>query len=194
MTNAPGTIAGSRDARPVDGLFEEVYVSLKALAHTVRAGRAGDTLSTTALVHEAFLKLTSTRSVGWNDEAHFFAIAARAMRQILVDAARRQVALKRGGAPELVSYDDATHAAAVKPEELIALDQALERLAVIDPRRARVVEHRMFTGLSTEETARLLGLSTGTVERDWRAARAWLFTEVAGPGPDRHNATRATVK
>jgi RNA polymerase sigma factor (TIGR02999 family) len=162
------------------GLFAEVYASLKALAHTVRRGRAGDTLSTTALVHEAFLKLTSTRSATWNDEAHFFAVAARAMRQIVMDTARREVALKRGGGgvAHLVSYDDAAHAAPVRPEELIALDGAIERLAVIDPRRARVVEHRMFAGLSTEETARLLDVSAGTIERDWRVARAWLFTEI----------------
>jgi RNA polymerase sigma factor (TIGR02999 family) len=170
----------TRDGASVDGLFAEVYASLKALAHTVRAGRAGDTLSTTALVHEAFLKLTSTRSVGWNDESHFFAVAGRAMRQVVVDAARREVALKRGGAAaQLVSYDDATHATPVKPDELIALDDALERLAAVDPRRARVVEHRMFAGLSTQETARILDISTGTVERDWRAARAWLLTEIA---------------
>ena len=119
------------------------------------------------------------------------------MRQILVDAARRQLALKRGGGPELVSYDDATHASPVMPDELIALDEALERLSVVDPRRARVVEHRMFAGLSTEETARLLGLSTGTVERDWRAARAWLFTEIAPAGSAervRHDAPGATAK
>lgn len=171
----------NRAGAAVDGLFADVYASLKALAHTVRAGRAGETLSTTALVHEAFLKLTSTRSVAWNDEAHFFAVAARAMRQIVVDTARREVALKRGGADRthLVSLDDAAHAAPVRPEELIALDDALERLAAVDPRRARVVEHRMFAGLSTEETARLLDVSTGTVERDWRAARAWLFTEIS---------------
>lgn len=179
--SSSGTLAEPSTA----GLFAEVYASLKALAHTVRGGRAGDTLSTTALVHEAFLKLTSTRSVSWNDEAHFFAVAARAMRQIVVDAARRQVALKRGGAAiQLVSYDDAGHAAPVRPEELIALDAALERLAVVDPRRARVVEHRMFAGLSTGETARLLDVSTGTVERDWRAARAWLFSEIAAAGDE----------
>ncbi|MDF2775570.1 MAG: polymerase sigma factor [Geminicoccaceae bacterium] len=185
MTNAAEMQGGTRDNRPVDGLFEDVYASLKALAHTVRHGRAGDTLSTTALVHEAFLKLTSTRSVSWSDEAHFFAVAARAMRQIVIDAARRQVALKRGGAAiQLVSYDDVGHAAAIRPEELIALDAALERLAVVDPRRARVVEHRMFAGLSTGETARLLDVSTGTVERDWRAARAWLFSEIAAAGDE----------
>lgn len=172
--------ADKRYAAPHDELFAEVYASLKALAHTVRRGRAGETLSTTALVHEAFLKLTSAGSLAWNDEAHFFAVAARAMRQILVDAARREVALKRGGGePRVVSYDDAAQPAPVRAEELIALDEALQRLAVIDPRRAQVVEQRIFAGLTTQETARLLGVSTGTVERDWRAARAWLSIEMA---------------
>jgi len=187
MTDAAGSPGASYDGRAADGLFAEVYASLKALAHTVRGGRASETLSTTALVHEAFLKLTSTRSVAWNDESHFFAVAARAMRQILVDAARRQIALKRGGStPELISYDDGAHAAPVKPAELIALDAALERLAAVDPRRAQVVEHRIFAGLTTAETANLLGISTGTVERDWRAARAWLSIEIAAAdtGPD----------
>lgn len=177
------------DAVPVDRLFGEVYASLKALAHTVRSGRSGETLNTTALVHEAFLKLTAARTVAWNDEAHFFAVAARAMRQILVDAARREVAAKRGGdAANFVSYDDAAHATPVKPDELIALDGALERLSAVDPRRAQVVEHRIFAGLSTEETARLLDISTGTVERDWRAARAWLFTEIAADREGRRSA------
>ena len=170
----------SLDPLQPDGLFAHVYDSLKALAHRVRSGRAGDTLSTTALVHEAFLKLTSAGPGPWRDESHFFAVAARAMRQILVDAARRQVALKRGGGdPRLVSYDDATYAAPVRPAELVALDAALERLSFVDRRRAQVVEHRIFAGLSTVETATLLGVSTGTVERDWRAARAWLSTEIA---------------
>jgi RNA polymerase sigma factor (TIGR02999 family) len=186
MSEAADPKTTDRVGAPVDALFAEVYGSLKALAHTVRSGRAGETLSTTALVHEAFLKLTSTRSVAWNDEAHFFAVAARAMRQIIVDTARRAAALKRGGAgdgPHFVSFDDGAHPSPVRPAELIALDAALERLAVVDPRRARVVEYRMFAGLSTEETARVLDISTGTVERDWRAARAWLFGEIAAdPG------------
>ena len=172
---------GPSGDRLTDPLFARVYESLKGLAHTVRRGRAGDTLSTTALVHEAFLKLSDAGGAAWKDEAHFFAVAARAMRQIIIDAARRDMALKRGGAAsKLVSYDDAAHAAAIRPEELVALDTALERLGLVDERRAQVVEHRIFAGLSTAETAALLGVSTGTVERDWRAARAWLSTEIAG--------------
>jgi RNA polymerase sigma factor (TIGR02999 family) len=166
---------------PEDLLFTRVYGSLKGLAHTVRAGRAGETLNTTALVHEVFLKLSATEAESWKDESHFFAVAARAMRQILVDAARRATALKRGGGRGFVSYDDAAHAAPIEAEEVIALDAALERLKLVDPRRAQVVEHRVFAGLSTADTAKVLGISTGTVERDWRAARAWLSSEIS-PG------------
>lgn len=179
ITPSPPFEAKSGERTPADALFAQVYDSLKALARTVRSGRAGDTLNTTALVHEAFLKLTAVQPAQWKDEGHFFAIAARAMRQILVDAARRQMAAKRGANPQLVSYDDGAHASAVRPAELIALDAALERLNELDERRAKVVEHRIFAGLSTPDTARMLGVSTGTVERDWRAARAWLASELA---------------
>lgn len=176
----------SQDSRPVDALFGRVYASLKGLAHRVRGGRAGETLNTTALVHEAFVKLSASDGVTWRDESHFFALAGRAMRQILLDAARRDLALKRGGGAEgkggspLLSYDDAQHAAPIRSEELVALDAALERLAAVDARRAQVVEHRIFAGLSTEETARLMGVSPSTVERDWRSARAWLALEIGG--------------
>ena len=189
----PDSSEGGGGPSPTDDLFAHVYDALKGLAHTVRSGRSGDTLNTTALVHEAFLKLTASRPVSWNDESHFFAVAARAMRQILIDAARRELALKRGGARALVSYDDAAHATPVRPSELLALDAALEQLSAIDARRAQVVEHRIFAGLSTAETARLLGVSTGTVERDWRAARAWLWTEIADRADriDAHEERRA---
>ncbi len=170
-------------AQPVDELFGQVYGELRGLAHKVRGGRGGETLNTTALVHEAFIKLAAAKRVGWRDEAHFFAVAARAMRQIVVDGARRQLALKRGGEEtQLLSYDDANHAAPMRPAELVALDAALERLAIVDPRRAQVVEHRIFAGISTQDTAALLRVSTATVERDWRVARAWLATEMAGAG------------
>ena len=176
---------GGREVRgSVDALFARVYAELKGLAHRVRGGRpVGATLDTTALVHEAYLKLAASRGVPWNNESHFFAVAARAMRQVLVELARRRLAEKRGaGEPLVMSYDDARHAAPVRPAELIALDEALERLASFDPRRAHVVEHRIFAGLSTQETARLLDISTATVERDWRAARAWLTAELARDG------------
>ena len=171
----------AREGPPtVDALFTRVYDSLKGLAHAVRAGRARESLNTTALVHEVYLKLATSGPGAWNDEAHFFAVAARAMRHILVDAARRELSLKRGGhESRLVTYDDSVHDAGMRPAELLALDEALERLSAIDPRRASVVEHRIFAGLTTVETAKLLGMSTATVERDWRAARAWLSIEIA---------------
>jgi RNA polymerase sigma factor (TIGR02999 family) len=172
--------APSESQHAAQALFARVYAELRGLAHRVRGGRAGETLNTTALVHEAYLKLAGSGPVPWKDERHFFAVAARAMRQVLVDAARRRLAGKRGGGePLALSYDDAVHASPIRPAELLALDEALERLAAFDVRRAQVVEHRMFAGLSTTETARLLGVSTGTVERDWRAARAWLSAELA---------------
>jgi RNA polymerase sigma factor (TIGR02999 family) len=176
--------AASRgDAGALDDLFRHVYAELRSLAHRVRAGRAGDTLSTTELVHEAYLKLVPSTDVEWQSRAHFFGVAARAMRQVLVDAARRRLAGKRGGGEELaVTLDEMLHAAPVRSAELIALDDALHRLAVLDPRRARVVEYRFFAGLPVRDIAHLLDVSSGTVERDWRAARAWLATEISGAG------------
>jgi RNA polymerase sigma factor (TIGR02999 family) len=176
---------GGGHNRSVDALFDRVYSSLKGLAHQVRGGRAGETLNTTALVHEAFVKLSASNGAAWKDEAHFFAVAARAMRQIVIDTARREVALKRGGESPMMSYDDVLHASPMRSEQLIALDTALERLTALDPRRALVVEHRIFAGLSTEETARVLNVSPTTVERDWRAARAWLALEIGDD--DREN-------
>jgi RNA polymerase sigma factor (TIGR02999 family) len=171
--------ASDGDEHALEQLFTRVYDELAYLARRVRGGRASDTLDTTALVHEAFIKLAPSMDGEWQGRAHFFAVAARAMRQILVDAARRQLAQKRGGSRRwLVTFDNDAHAAPVRPDELLALDDALQRLASIDPRRARVVEHRFFAGMSTRETALLLGVSTGTVERDWRAARAWLSTQI----------------
>jgi RNA polymerase sigma factor (TIGR02999 family) len=161
--------------KPVDLLYDRLYHQLKRLARRVRAGRAGETFNTTALVNEAYLKLASGSGPAWNDHDHFFAVAARAMRQVLVDSARRRLAGKRGGGADwLVSLDESLHPAPVRAEQLLALDEALCRLAELDPRRAAVVEHRYFAGLSIPDTARLLGVAPATVERDWRTARAWL--------------------
>jgi RNA polymerase sigma factor (TIGR02999 family) len=171
--------AGAGDTRALDQLFDRVYAELKGLAHQVREGRAGETLNTTALVHEAYLKLVGASEVAWNDRAHFFAIAGRVMRQILVDAARRRMAAKRGSEPTPVTFDDAAFATPLRSDLLVALDEALVRLSAIDPRRAQVVELRVFAGQSITETAELLGVSTGTIERDWRAARAFLSLEMA---------------
>lgn len=167
----------------LDQLFGRVYDELRRLAHVVRGGRAGDTLNTTALVHEAYLKLASAKTLEVRSRPHFFALAARAMRQILVDAARRRLAQKRGGdSPPTVTLDESIFQDPLRPSQLVALDDALARLDAIDPRRARVVEHRIFAGLTADETAALLGVSRPTVERDWRAARAWLAVEIEDAG------------
>jgi RNA polymerase sigma factor (TIGR02999 family) len=186
MTHAPTPVTELLEAaaqgsdQAVNELFAQVYPELRRLARQVRHGRAGETLNATALAHEAWMKLAGSRNVAWQGRAHFFAVAARAMRQILVDTARRRLALKRGGQGDwAVSLDEAHAAAPVRPAELIALDEALERMAALDARRAAVVEHRFFGGLTLEETAAVLGVSTATVERDWRAARAWLAAELS---------------
>jgi len=180
--------AGSGDETALAQLFSRVYDELRGLAHHVREGRANDTLNTTALVHEAYLKLAGSAAISPQSRAHFFAIAGRAMRQILVDAARRSLAARRGSGAIAVTYDDEAHATPLQPAQITALDDALVRLAAFDARRAQVVEHRIFAGLTVPETAELLGVSTGTIERDWRAARAWLALELmdaplGGPEP-----------
>jgi RNA polymerase sigma factor (TIGR02999 family) len=156
-----------------DALYARLYDELRRLAHRVRAGRAGGTLSTTALVHEAYLKLAPTAELIGERRADFFAVAAWAMRAVLVDAARRRSADKRGGRMAQVTLGDDA-ASPVRPDEVLALDEALERLRAVDARRARVVDYRFFAGLTAPETAELLGTSVSSVERDWRAARAWL--------------------
>jgi RNA polymerase sigma factor (TIGR02999 family) len=172
--------ASTGDAAAFDAVYTKVYKELRRLAHVIRVGRAGETLNTTGLVHEAYLKLVPSRDLAWEDRHQFFRVAGRAMRQVLVTAAERRLAGKRGGdGPAAVTFDDGAHAEAVRAEELIALDDALERLGVLEPRQARVVELRYFTGLTAEEVAEVLGTSTPTVQRDWRAARAWLSREMA---------------
>jgi RNA polymerase sigma factor (TIGR02999 family) len=170
------------DPGALDALFTRVYDELHRLAHHVRRGRAGETLNTTALVHEAYVKLLPSEDVSWESRAHFFAVAARAMRQVLVDSARRRVAQKRGGGEVLVSFDERAHAPPARSEELLALDDALERLAALNERWVRIVEHRFFAGLTAEETAAVMNVSLRTVEREWRAARAWLAVELSGEG------------
>jgi RNA polymerase sigma factor (TIGR02999 family) len=186
--SSDGFVLGSPDgangasASALDALFTRVYDELRRLAHQVRGGRAGATLDTTALVHEAYLKLLPSVGTAWESRAHFFGAAARAMRQILVDAARRQLAGKRGGARVALSFDESLHPAPIRAAELLALDEAIEKLRAFNLRGAQVVEYRFFAGLSTRETAELLGVSTGTVEREWYAARAWLALQLAEGG------------
>jgi RNA polymerase sigma factor (TIGR02999 family) len=166
--------ARSGDPAAWDALYSQLYGELRRLARRVRAGRAGATLSTTALVHEAYLKLNPSAELMGDRRADFFAVAAWAMRAVLVDAARRRSSDKRGGGFTPVTLGDEAAASPVRPDELLALDEALDRLRSVDERRARVVDYRFFAGLTTPETAELLGTSVSSVERDWRAARAWL--------------------
>jgi len=161
-------------------LFDALYDELHRLASRVRHGRADDTMSTTALVHEAYIKLASTESLDPRSRLHFFRTAAQAMRQILVDAARRRLAGKRGGDLFPVTFDDALHRGPVPAAKLLTLDGAIHRLAAVDPRAAQVVECRYFAGLTVEETASALDIAPRTVKRDWRAARAFLTADLAG--------------
>jgi RNA polymerase sigma factor (TIGR02999 family) len=157
-----------------------VYDELRRIARSrLRRERPGHTLATTELVHEAFLKLVPVQRVNWRDRAHFFAIASRAMRNVLIDHAVRKRAAKRGGGAHVVSLD-AVDAASEQPlDELIELSEALGRLEALDARQARVVECRFFGGLSLDETAEALAISAATVSRDWTFARAWLHSELA---------------
>ena len=161
-------------------LTPHVYDELHRLARRyMRGEHARHPLQTTALVNEAYLRLVDARRVGWQNRAHFFAVAARLMRRILVDVARRQRFQKRGGGVQHVSLADGFELAAPVDADIVALDEALDELARLDPRKARVVELRFFGGLSLEETAEALSVSTDTVGRDWRAAKAWLARELA---------------
>ena len=167
-------------------LVPRVYAELHRLAHhQMRAERPGRTLQTTALVNEAYLRLVDTRRVRWESRAHFLAVAAQAMRRVLVDAARARRARKRGGAESPVVLDEALLAAPERSASLVALDDALTALASVDPRKSQVVELRYLAGLSVAETAAVLGVSAETVQRDWRVAKAWLLRELAGGGAPR---------
>lgn len=157
-------------------LWAMVYGTLREIAHRELNGeRRGHTLSTTALVHDAYFKLFGQVQVAWQSRSHFFALACRAMRQILVEHARRRNRHKREGARRHVPLEEAAALAVTQPDDLLALDAALTNLAAWDERLAKIVECRFFGGLSNEETAAVLEVSTRTVERDWRKARAYLF-------------------
>jgi RNA polymerase sigma factor (TIGR02999 family) len=164
----------------LDRLFPIVYERLRQIAHAhLRGGPQGATVSTTALVHEAYVKLVDARRVDWEDRGHFLSLASRAMRQILIDYARRQRAGKRGGDQQRVDLDAVQIAVLERADTLVALDEALTRLSELSPRLAQVVEHRFFGGLTEEETARVLGVTDRTVRRDWIKARGWLHQELA---------------
>jgi RNA polymerase sigma factor (TIGR02999 family) len=174
---------GEGDPQAVDRLFPLVYRELRRLARgRLRRERDG-TLSATALVHEAYLRLVDQTRADVRDRGHFFAIASKVMRRILVDHARRRGAQKRGGDDARVTLDEARLAEAAPAADVLAIDEALERLERLDERLARTVELRFFGGLSVEETAAALGISEATVKRDWSKARLFLYDEIAGiPG------------
>jgi RNA polymerase sigma factor (TIGR02999 family) len=165
------------ERRALDDLFSAAYEELRRLAATVRRGDPAATLSPTALVNEAWLKLADSPAVARTSPLHFKRIAARAMRQVLVEAARRRNADKRGGGVAVVTFDDAMRGVTTA-DDVLGLDAALEALAQIEPRQALMVESRFFGGLDVAETAQLLQVSEATVLRDWRAAKAWLAREL----------------
>lgn len=166
-----------KDRAALDHLFSVTYEELRRLAATVRRDDPGATLSPTALVNEAWLKLSNSPEVADTSRLHFKRIAARAMRQVLVEAARKRKANKRGGGVAAVTFDEAQDVAA-GAEDVLALDATLEEFAKINPRQAMMVESRFFGGLDVAETAELLGVSEATILRDWRAAKAWLGAEL----------------
>ena len=172
------------DARELDHLFSATYEELRRLAAAVRRGDPSATLSPTALVNEAWLKLRESPEVARRPRLHFKRIAARAMRQILIEAARRRQSDKRGGSAAMVTFDEALHQSATCADDVIALDDALRDLARMQPRQATLVESRFFGGLDVAETAELLGVSEATALRDWRAAKAWLYKAVASEESD----------
>ena len=175
-----------RNGAPVDdALFTHVYGELCRIARRHRARWNGnDTLNTTALVHEAYLKLVGGDGAAYENRAHFLAVAAKAMRHLLISYAERQAAQKRGGGQPDLPLDEALFVPEERTEELLALDEALRRLEAVDPRAAEVVECRFFAGLDAEETAEALGISRRTVTRDWAVARAWLFAELRADAAD----------
>lgn len=167
---------GSPEA--LDRLLPLVYDELRAVASRHLQGERPDhTLQATALVHEAFLRLVDQREVTWQNRAHFFGVAAQLMRRILVDYARKANAAKRGGG-KLVPLEEGMEIPVDEPSDLLRIDEALDTLAQMDPRQARVVELRFFSGLTVEETAEAMGISPATVKREWAAAKAWLEHEL----------------
>src|SRR6266567_4504792 len=172
---------GQGDQAALDRLMPLVYQELRRIAkrHMLHE-RPGHTLQTTALANEVYLRLVDVQKVSWQDRAHFFAICANTMRRILVDFARSRGYQKRGGGEEPLSLDESLDVAGGPRSDLLAVDDALTRLAAHDPRKSQVVELRFFGGLSVEETAEALKISPETVMRDWKMAKAWLYRELGG--------------
>lgn len=186
MTPAAGELtallqqAGSGDPQAVDRFMQLVYGELRRLAgHYMRHERGDHTLQPTALVHEAYVRLFGRGSIDWQNHSHFVCTAARAMRQLLVDHARKRARVKRGGEFNQVTLNEsAILISDEQPEVLLALDESIARLAALDPRQAQIVEMLYFTGMTQAEAAKSLGLSEITVRREWRLARAWLQKEI----------------
>jgi RNA polymerase sigma factor (TIGR02999 family) len=170
---------GGGDKKALDRLTPLVYRELRRIAGRMMAAeRPNHTLQATALVNEAYVRLVDTQQISWQDRAHFLAICARAMREILIDHARSRGSAKRGGGEVAIELDEALAAGPSPEANLLELDDALKRLAEIDPRKSQVVELRFFGGLNLEETAEVLKVSTKTVQRDWDMARGWLYREL----------------
>ena len=167
-----------------DQLFPIVYNELRKIAaNYMRRERADHTLQATALVHEAYMQLVDQTRVTWQSRAHFFGVAAQLMRRILVDHARTQNALKRGGDAQKLSLDDSLGLASGPPVAFDELDEALNRLQQLDPNQAKIVELRFFGGLTVEEVSEVIGSSTATIEREWRMAKAWLHSQLTAKRP-----------
>jgi len=187
-TPSPGDVTqllqawGRGEGAALDRLVPLVYRDLHLRARRCMAGeRVEHSLQTTALIHEAYLRLVGPSPAAWESRGHFFAVAARVMRRILVDHARARRAQKRGGDGRAVTLDEGLVVAGGPDRDLVSLDDALQALATFDERKARVVEMRFFGGLSVEETAEVLHVSSITVMREWKSAKAWLYRELAGP-------------
>jgi RNA polymerase sigma factor (TIGR02999 family) len=185
MTPSPGEVSqllvdwGNGDKAALDRLTPLVHEELHRLAHRhMRLERPNHTLQTTALVNEAYVRLVDQRNLHWKNRAHFFSIASRLMRRILVDLARAHYGPKRGGGAVQVSLDEVAIVSQERAGELVALDEALTRLAAMDERKSKVVELRFFGGMTVEETAEALRVSPITIKRDWESARAWLYLQL----------------
>lgn len=176
---------GNGNQQALEKLVPLIYDELRHLAHKcLYRERPSHTLQTTALVHEAYFKLIDQKDARWQNRAHFFAIAAQAMRRILVDSARRHTAMKRGGPAENLPLHEAANISLEPDPILLPLDEALNELAEIDPQQSRIVELRFFGGLTIEETAEVMKLSTDTIKREWAMARAWLRQALANQAPN----------
>ena len=190
MKPSPGEVSqllvdwGNGDKAALDRLTPLVHEELHRLAHRhMRQERPNHTLQTTALVNEAYVRLADQRNLHWKNRAHFFSIASELMRRILVDLARAHYRVKRGGGALQVSLDEAAIVSQERAGELVALDEALTRLAEMDERKSKVVELRFFGGMTVEETAEALGVSPITIKREWSTAKAWLYREIANEVP-----------